>query len=90
MDRYKKRHLDAGASNGTINRELATLSHLFNKAVDWNWIEARPCKIEKLAESQGRILALTDVDCDALMKAAIADEDPYLWLFVAFGLNTAM
>jgi hypothetical protein len=28
VDRYKRRRLDSGASNGTINLELATLSHL--------------------------------------------------------------
>src|SRR5262249_3697567 len=27
---------------------------------------------------------------EALLRAATADEDPYCWLFVAFGLNTAM
>src|SRR5262249_54287943 len=37
-----------------------------------------------------RIIALTGTQCDALMKAAVASADPYCWLFVAFGLNTAM
>jgi hypothetical protein len=35
VDRYKKKRIDAGAANATINRELATLSHLFSMAVDW-------------------------------------------------------
>jgi len=34
VDRYKKKRIDAGAANATINRELATLSHLFSMAVD--------------------------------------------------------
>ena len=41
-------------------------------------------------ENQGRIIALTDEQADALLKAALEDEDPDCWLFVAFGLNTAM
>ena len=90
VDRYKKRRVDAGASNGTVNRELAALSHLLNKALEWKWIQAKPCKITKLPEGPGRIIALADEQCDALMSAAIADEDSYCWLFVAFGLNTAM
>ncbi len=90
VGRYRMLRKEAGASNGTINRELATLSHLFSKAVEWKWIKARPCKIEKLPESTGRIVVLTDEQADALLSAAIADEDPYCWLFVAFGLNTAM
>lgn len=90
VDRYKKKRHEDGAAKGTINRELATLSHLFNKAVEWKWIKGLPCKINKLPESEGRIIALSDDEVDALMEAALQDEDPYCWLFVAFGLNTAM
>jgi integrase len=52
-------------------------------------LEKRP-KIVKLIEQPGRILALTDVQCDALLAASVANDDPYCGLFVAFGLNTAM
>jgi integrase len=90
VDRYKRRRGDTGASNGTINLELATLSHLFNSAIEWGWLKSRPCKIRLFAKSQGRIVALTDDQADALLRAAVADDDPQCWLFVAFGLNTAM
>jgi integrase len=90
IDRYKRRRLGAGASAGTINVELAVLSHLLRRAVEWKWIKALPCKVELLPHSEGRIIALTDAQSEALLRAAMADEDPYCWLFVAFGLNTAM
>src|SRR5439155_22570076 len=90
IEKYKRRRLDRGAAQGTVNRELATLSHLFNKAVEWRWIDHVPARPKKLAESAGRIIALTDEQCDALMTAAIGSANPDLWLFVAFGLNTAM
>ena len=90
VDRYKQRRKGEGAGNGTINRELATLSHFFSMAVDWGWIKQRPCKITNLEESAGRIIALTDSEISALVEASIADEDPDCWLFVLFGLNTAM
>ena len=90
IETYKKRRLDQGAAAATVNRELATLSHLFNRAVEWRWLDRMPTRPKKLAESAGRIIALTDDQCDALMTAAIAGADPDLWLFVAFGLNTAM
>lgn len=90
VDRYKRRRIDKGASNGTINLELATLSHLFNSAIEWGWLKSRPCKIHLLARTQGRIIALTDDEENALLQAAVADDDPHCWLFVAFGLNTAM
>jgi integrase len=90
VDRYKRRRLDEGASNGTINLELATLSHLVNCAIEWGWLKSRPCKIHLLEKTQGRIIALTDGQADALLNGAIADDDPQCRLFVAFGLNTAM
>jgi integrase len=90
VDRYKRRRLDAGARNGTVNLELATLSHLMNCAIEWSWIKTRPCKIRLLEREQGRIVALTDEQAHLLFEGALADDDPSCWLFVAFGLNTAM
>ncbi len=90
MDRYRKRRTEAGATKATINRELATISHLFNKAVEWKWLRAVPCKITKEKEGRGRIVVLSGEEADALLRAAIADHDPDCWLFVLFGLNTAM
>jgi integrase len=92
VEKYKKQRLDQGASPATVNRDLATLSHLFYSAVEWRWLDRVPVRLgkRKLAESPGRIIALTDAECDALMRAAIAGANPYCWLFVAFGLNTAM
>jgi integrase len=92
VETYKRRRKEQGASNGTINRELTTLSQLFYLAVDWKWIEKLPLRIGKhlLPESEGRIVALNDAECSALMESALASNHPDLWLFVAFGLNTAM
>jgi integrase len=73
-----------------VNRELATLSHLYSKAVEWRWLDYVPVRPKKLSESAGRIIALSEQQCDALMRAAIAGADADCWLFVAFGLNTAM
>jgi integrase len=90
IGKYKKRRLDASASPATVNRELATLSHLFTMAVKWKWLDRVPARPVKLDEPEGRIIALNDGQCDALIAAAIASANPDVWLFVAFGLNTAM
>jgi len=90
VDRYKKRRLDGGAKNATVNRELATLSHLFSMALRWKWIDRLPCRPDKLGEDPGRIIALTNAQCDALLGAAVQSADPYAFLFIAFGFNTAM
>jgi integrase len=90
IETYKERRRDQKATPGTINRELATLSHLLNRALEWKWLDHIPARPRKFAESAGRIIALEDAQCEALVKAAIAGADPDLWLFVAFGLNAAM
>ncbi len=90
VDRYKRRRQSTGAKNSSINRDLATLSHLFNSAIEWKWLKDRPCRIAMLPEPEGRIVVLNDQQADDLLRAAIQDEDPYCWLFVLFGLNTAM
>jgi len=90
IEKYKKRRLNQTAAEATVNRELATLSHLFNSSVEWKWLDRVPARPRKFAESAGRIIALTDEECDRLMTAAIASATPDLWLFVAFGLNTPM
>ena len=41
VERYKKARRSAGAAKATVNRELATLSHLLNQAVEWKWIKSK-------------------------------------------------
>src|SRR5262249_54130276 len=90
IDRYRKRRRDSGAAVGTMNREIATLSHLLSMAVEWRWIKSKPCKIRQQEETGGRIIALMADQSRALMEAALHDSDSRLYLFVAFGLNTSM
>ena len=90
VDKYKRHRRDQGAAAATVNRELATLSHLFHSAIEWRWIDRLPVRPKMLSENTGRIVALTDEECDGLITAAVASADPDLWLFIAFGLNTAM
>lgn len=90
---YIKKRRDAGAAAGTVNRELATLSHLYriasSAAVRWVAKDDVPT-IPRLIEGRGRIVALSREQCYALIEAAKADEDPDLWLFVVIGLQTSM
>lgn len=88
---YTSMRLALGFKQATVNRELATLSHLMRRMVKWQWIKPESLPdIEKGQESRKPIVILSDANIQALMKAAVADHDPHLWLFVAFGLNTAM
>lgn len=88
---YRKKRRDAGASDATVNREMATLSHLLKSAVRWEWFgRDRLPEIPKEAEASGAIVVLNEKQAAALMKGAMQDQDGRLWLFVMFGLGAAM
>jgi integrase len=90
VSEYKAVRAFNGASVATVNRELATLKHLLSWSLKRKLVARVEHKPELERENGGRIIALTDQQCDALMKAAVGHQNSYLWLFVAFGLNTAM
>jgi integrase len=91
LKKYRKARTGAGASEATVNREMATLSHMLSSAVSWKWIKPEQVPtIPKAAEPRKAITILTDEQSEALMQGAIGDQDGRLWLFVAFGLNAAM
>ncbi len=86
---YVRQRKQEGAAVATINRELSTLSHFLNRAKVWEWIKSRPV-IDKGEEPRKHIVLLTPADQQALMQAAIADQDPLTWLFTAIALGTGM
>lgn len=90
IERYKRMRADAGATPATINRELAVLSHLFNKAVEWDWLDAPPARIRRLKEPSGRIVYLTAEQTHALLRGAAQDQNPDIYAFVKIGLHTGM
>jgi len=81
---------DSGATGGTINRELAVLSHLFNKAVEWGWITHRPATIKRFKEDSGRITYLTVEQAKRLVECAVSDGNAQVYPFIVIGLETSM
>jgi integrase len=106
VERYKKQRQEEDAQHnvlkdgtpiykgktkpGTINRELAALSHLFTKAVQWGWLDHKPAVIKRLKESSGRITYLTVDQIDSLLKAAQEDQNIQIYPFILIGLETSM
>lgn len=90
VERYKKSRMEEKAAVGTVNRELAALSRLFSKAVEWFWIDKRPAKIRRFAEDQGRIVYLTVEQIDRLLEAAKHSSNYQLYPFIRIGLDTSM
>jgi integrase len=90
IERYKKHRQTANAKPGTINRELSVISHLINKAIDWKWLDHKPCNIKRLKEDKGRIVYLTTEQIKKLVDAAKEDQCHYIYPFIVIGLGTSM
>lgn len=89
LQRYVKQRQEAGAAAGTINRELATLSHLLHRALEWGWIE-RAVKVPRLREDNRRLVYLTQEQIDRLLDAAGRDACWEIYPFILIGLHTSM
>lgn len=83
---------DKKLSQATVNRYLASLSSVFNYAMDREIIDAHPMKggkVKKLEEGAGRRRILTSEEESALLTAAAASTWPMLSLFLRLCLTTA-
>jgi integrase len=88
IEKYKLRRLK-NVSRATVNRELATLSHLFNYAIMMeNAVENPVEKIKKLKEPAGRLRYLSMEEMQALLEEC--RRIPYLYVIVLIALNTGM
>jgi len=90
VGRYKKARLQEGCSPGTLNRELAVLSHLLNKAVEWKWLQHKPCIIKREKEDKGRITYLDRDQIERLLEKSKPDQNPYIYPFIVIGLESSM
>ncbi len=81
---------EAKRSNGTVNRYMATLSHIFSTALnEYEWIEKHPlAKISKLSEPRGRIRFLSDDERERLLEACKASRSKHLYPIVVLALST--
>lgn len=72
----------------TVNRMLASISHAFSKAHEWEWAEQNPVKgVSRMTEPQGRDRYLKDEERQALLDACKA-LDSTLYLIVVIALST--
>lgn len=77
-------------SPGTVNREIAVLSHLFNKACEWGWLSHTPIKMKRLKENSGRIVYLTVDQLQKLKECAKLDDNKYIYTFILISSETSM
>lgn len=74
----------------TINRHIATLKHMFTKAVEWDMVEEETLKrvrrVKMLEENNRRLRYLTKEECQKLIESCV----DYLKPIVITALNTGM
>jgi len=74
----------------TCNREMATIRHMMNKAVEWGFLWETPCKgIKPLREPKGRVRFLTVDEAATLIEKAKAHLKPVLIMALETGMRKA-
>ncbi|MCB2210474.1 site-specific integrase [bacterium] len=81
---------EEGASNATVNRYLAALSHVFTIASkEWQWVYDNPVlRVSRLKEPRGRVRYLKDGEQERLLEACKASKNPDLYPAVLLALST--
>ena len=79
-----------GNKPATVNRFMATMSHMFTKAVEWGMVEEetlkRIRKVKQLPENNKRLRYLSKEECQSLINSC----GPHLRPVVITALNTGM
>jgi integrase len=77
-------------SGATVNRYLATLSHIFTTArMEWRLVDRNPVReVSKKKEARGRIRFLNDEERDALLAACADSAWPALQALVLLAIST--
>ncbi len=90
IEQFQTERLSKGNKPATINRFVATLKHMFTKAVDWNMVEEgtlkKVRKAKLLEENNRRLRYLSKEECGALINACKNHLKPV----VITALNTGM
>jgi integrase len=77
-------------TGATVNRYLATVSHMFTMAVkEWRLVGTNPVRdITKKKEARGRVRFLSDAERDALLSACAQSDWPALHTLVLLAIST--
>jgi len=93
VEQYKKARRDGGASPATVNRDIACLRNMMNKAVEWSYLQVNPiAKVKLLAEDNDVMWVLSPEEEARLLDEC--DKRPqrlrYLKDLVEFALYSGM
>lgn len=90
LEQFQTDRLSMGKKPATVNRLIATISHMFTKAVEWGMVEEeiqkRIRKVKLLPENNRRLRYLSPEECQRLVDSC----DKHLKPIVITALNTGM
>jgi integrase len=90
IEQFQTERMQRGNKPATVNRLVATVKHMFTKAVEWDMVEEQTLKrIRKaklLEENNRRLRYLSKEECQALINAC----NDHLRPIVITALNTGM
>lgn len=88
LDYKKKRREDV--SGKTVNRELACLRHMFNKAIDWGFIRVNPiARIELYKEKKRERIILNREEAELLIELASEPAKTAIMIALHTGARTS-
>jgi len=91
VEDYRKIRLDEGRAKATVNREVACLKCMFNKATLWDKAKENPvAKVQLFKEDNMIVRYLTDDERERLLKACKISTATHLYPIVIVALNTGM
>lgn len=90
VEQYQTERLQKGNKPATANRLVATLKHMFTKAVEWEMVEEQTLKrirkVKLLEENNRRLRYLSREECQMLINSC----ESHLKPIVISALNTGM
>jgi integrase len=90
IEAYKTTRLQK-VTPATVNRELALISNMFRKAVEWGHLNDTPMTgVRKLRTGRPFFRYLTGDEAERLVEACRESPNPQLYAFVVTALNTGM
>jgi len=90
LQKYRTHCRSKGLSDATINRTLATYRRMARQLYRWKVITVLLPMIPLETERNQRTYVISGTEEDALLDAALADSNTYVWLFIKLGLATGL
>ncbi|MBC8418745.1 MAG: site-specific integrase [Desulfobacterales bacterium] len=93
VEQYKKARREGGTSPATVNRDVACLKNMMNKAVDWSYLQVNPiAKVKLLHEDNEKMWVLSQEEEVKLLDECdkIRQPERYLRDLVEFALYSGM